>query len=917
MSERSGVGGEGFELLSDANALLLAGADPEALIQTIAERVLRHLACDVFFNYVWDEDAGRLHLNAYAGVDSQLAADIEWLDKGVAICGCVAELGQRIVSEDVQHNGDPRASLVRSMGVQAYSCQPLEVGGETVGTLSFGTTKKPVFSEDELDFMLSIAKQLSIAMERSRRQQALAAAADRQAFLLTLSDRLRSITDPQEVRAAAARMLAERLAADRAWYVDLRPDGSFSIAGRDYHREPLESIAGLYQQADFVETRRGIATGEPFSVSDTEEALSERTRRSYATFGVRSFVSIPMMRESEPGWGLTVASATPRKWTADEIALVREVSERTWESVHRAMLYEAEHERAESQRLLLEAAQVLAASVDMGEVLARVADIALRLTSVSRVFVNLIDLEHEVLIPVVPGTLVEPGPGPIPFKKLTETSRRAIEAKATTILDFELPETPEYDRSIAAANDSRLVLFVPLVFESEIVGHIALDEPGSRHAFTTREIDLVEGIASQAAIAVKNARAFEHEREAARYADALNRIGDSIHSSLEIDEIMRRVVEEAVAALNVDAVVVEVREGDEWPMRYAHGVRAGMIGRSLTPGATVSRAVYKAGSLVMVPDVTQDPVLEEEIAGRLRAFIGVPLLLRGEMFGVLIFMQLDEPRRFTRVERDFAMRLATSVSLALGNSRLYATEHDIAETLQETLVVLPKSVPGVSFSRAYESATYMSGRVGGDFVDVFEVHGHLVGITLGDVSGKGIDAAVTTSLVRTTLRVHALDGLPPALVAGKANQVMRRFSETESFVTVWFGLLDTKTGHLRYVCAGHPPALVLGADGALVTLECRDPILGAFEEAAFFECQAVLSTGDRLILYTDGVTEARDREGGFFEMDGLCDAVRRHASEKTADFSQAILDAVTEFSQGELRDDAAVLTVEPVRLRTH
>lgn len=914
MADPSGVSSERFELLSDANALLLAGADPEALIQTIAEKVLRHLDCYVFFNYVWDHRVSRLHLNAYAGVDTRVADEIEWLDKGVAICGCVAELGKRIVSEDVQHNGDPRASLVRSMGVQAYACQPLNVAGQTVGTLSFGTTKKPTFSEDELAFMLSIAEQVSVAMERRRIEQELTAEAERRAFLLKLSDRFRSISDPQRVQAAAARMLAEKLGADRAWYVELRADESFTIAVGDHHAEPLGSIAGQYPQADFAETREAIRSGQPFSVADTEIDLSEPTRGSYARFGVRAFISAPMMRDGNPGWGLTVASAIPRDWTDDEIELVREVAERTWESAHRAMLYKAEHERAESQRLLLEAARALSASVDMGEVLARVADIALQLTSVSRVFVNLIDVEHGLLTPVVPGTLTHPGAGTITFERLSETSRRAIAAKEIAILDYELPETPEYDRAIAQANQCRLVLFVPLLFESEIVGHIALDEPGQRHPFAAREIDLVEGVAAQAAIAVKNARAFEHEREAGRYADALNRIGDSIHSSLDIDEIMRRVVDEAAAALSVDAVAVEVREGDDWPIRYAHGIPQDRIGSSLTSSATVSRLVAEAGTLVMVPDVALDASLADEIAGQMSAFIGVPLLLRGEMFGVLIFMQL-EPRRFTWVERDFAMRLATSVSLALSNSRLYATEHDIAETLQETLVVLPKSVAGVAFSRAYESATYMSGRVGGDFVDIFEVHGHLVGITLGDVSGKGIDAAVTTSLVRTTLRVHALDGLPPAVVASKANQVMRRFSETESFVTVWFGLLDTKSGHLRYICAGHPPALVVGADGAAETLACRDPILGAFEDVSFYECQTVLTRGDRLILYTDGITEARNPNGDFFEMAGLQDVVKRHASMSTAALSQAVLDAVVEFSQGELRDDAAVLTVEPVKLR--
>jgi PAS domain S-box-containing protein len=162
-----------FELLSEANALLLSSKNPEAIIQTIAEKVMYHLNCDVFFNYVFDEAKGRLHLNAYSGVSKEVAEEIEWLDKGVAICGCVARDGCRIVSEDIQYNGDMRAELVRAMGVQAYACQPLHMGGETIGTLSFGVKSKNYFSEDKLALISTVADQISVAIEHKRAEETL------------------------------------------------------------------------------------------------------------------------------------------------------------------------------------------------------------------------------------------------------------------------------------------------------------------------------------------------------------------------------------------------------------------------------------------------------------------------------------------------------------------------------------------------------------------------------------------------------------------------------------------------------------------------------------------------------------------------------------------------------------------------
>ncbi len=167
-----------FEFLSETSTLLLSSKDPEAIVQTIAEKVMRRLNCDVFFNYVFDETRDNLHLNAYSGISAETAKEIEWLDKGSAICGCVALEGCRIVSEDVQHNGDKRADLVRSMEVQAYACQPLHTGEKTIGTLSFGTRSKKSFAEDELALMSTVANQVSVAIERKQAELALKKASD-------------------------------------------------------------------------------------------------------------------------------------------------------------------------------------------------------------------------------------------------------------------------------------------------------------------------------------------------------------------------------------------------------------------------------------------------------------------------------------------------------------------------------------------------------------------------------------------------------------------------------------------------------------------------------------------------------------------------------------------------------------------
>jgi signal transduction histidine kinase/ActR/RegA family two-component response regulator len=153
-------------LLAEATAELLASHEPQKVVQRLCWRLLDHLDCDLYINYLLDADTARLHLNASHGIPAEFAEQVEWLDQGVAVCGTVARDGQRMVVEDVQHSGDSRASVVRSLGMQAYACHPLLSNGKVIGTLSFGTRSRVRFGPDELALMEAVASQVTVAMER-------------------------------------------------------------------------------------------------------------------------------------------------------------------------------------------------------------------------------------------------------------------------------------------------------------------------------------------------------------------------------------------------------------------------------------------------------------------------------------------------------------------------------------------------------------------------------------------------------------------------------------------------------------------------------------------------------------------------------------------------------------------------------
>lgn len=163
-----------FELLTETAGELLRAPEPQKTVDWLCHRVMEHLGCQAFFNFLTDEPSGRLRLNACAGIPDEDIAEIEWLDYGVAVCGCVAREGCRIIAEHIPATADPRTELVRSYGIKAYACHPLTgPGGKVLGTLSFGTMNRETFSEDDLSLMKAVTDQVAVAMMRVKDEQAL------------------------------------------------------------------------------------------------------------------------------------------------------------------------------------------------------------------------------------------------------------------------------------------------------------------------------------------------------------------------------------------------------------------------------------------------------------------------------------------------------------------------------------------------------------------------------------------------------------------------------------------------------------------------------------------------------------------------------------------------------------------------
>ena len=358
----------------------------------------------------------------------------------------------------------------------------------------------------------------------------------------------------------------------------------------------------------------------------------------------------------------------------------------------------------------------------------------------------------------------------------------------------------------------------------------------------------------------------------------------------------------------MESSAVVMRRGRDWVVKEVLGAGQVDPGRIFTAEQfSVDPSILEQWRPIAI-DSADEPFGAKLLSGLgIRSILLVPLVARGEVIGVMAFSNRERARPFTTPEVEFASSVMSVVTLALDNAALYERERNIADTLQEAMLVPPEPVSDLEISYVYRPAS-AAANVGGDFYDVFGIDDERVGILIGDVSGKGLEAARHTSLIRSGARAYALEDAEPDHVLANLNMLVHRSTPVEAFATVFFGVLDRVTGVLRYGGAGHPAGLVRRQDGAIEALNTRPPIVGAFRDAGFGKDETQLAPGDLLVLFTDGLIEARLGNEMFGEERTL-EAVRSLSGSSVADLPQELLDEVLKFSEGKLRDDVVILCI--------
>jgi PAS domain S-box-containing protein len=416
---------------------------------------------------------------------------------------------------------------------------------------------------------------------------------------------------------------------------------------------------------------------------------------------------------------------------------------------------------------------------------------------------------------------------------------------------------------------------------------------------------------------VTDRRAAEQETaRRRRVVETLHRVGQAITSRLQLGEIVQLVTDEATeltpAAFGAFFYNQVDAAGESLLLYAISGVDAAAFAGFPNPRATaVFAPTFNGEGTVLVDDITVDPrfgLSGGQPPGHLpvRSYLAVPVILSsGEVVGGLFFGH-PEPGLFGDADAWLVEGIASYAAIAIDNARLYEQSYRIATVLQESL--LPPTLPaidGLAVSASYDAG---STSVGGDFYDVFPLPDDEWAFVIGDMCGQGPEAASRTALARHSVRTAAILERDPSAVLGVLNRALLERNEPDRFCSAVYGRLRHLDDGvmIELANAGHPAPIVRRADGSIEHLSSAGPVLGVVDAPEFEPLSMRLREGDTLVLYTDGVIEARSPGGALFGEDALDALV---CSTEPPALAKVIERAVLGFRDSERADDLALLVL--------
>ncbi|HKB11892.1 MAG TPA: GAF domain-containing SpoIIE family protein phosphatase [Vicinamibacterales bacterium] len=496
----------------------------------------------------------------------------------------------------------------------------------------------------------------------------------------------------------------------------------------------------------------------------------------------------------------------------------------------------------------------------------------------------------------------------------------AAVAEGRPILVNAVHDDPRY---VEAVPGSQAELVVPLRRKGRVIGALNLlsDTPGQ---FTEIDEAMMRQFGAHVAVAVENALLVEHQREYTSTLEALSEIGREFGAILNLDELLTRIANLArrVIDYRTFGILLVNDETGELEMKVAvrYGDKVSVPRVKLGVGLVGYAALHKEP--VNVPDVSSDPRYIK-VVDDARSELVIPLLLKDRCIGVF---DLESPEldAFTKSHVEILTLLASQAAVAIENARLYETiranevrlekEIRFAQRVQAALLPteLPKRMKNVDVASRFAPAR----ELGGDLYDFLAPEPNSLVVAVGDVSGKGVPAALYSAFAgelirsRTFRRRYAPERFGPAGVLASTNTILHQRQLEEYYCTLCYAVFDLKRRVVTLANSGLPYPIRC-SNGSVAQIELPGVPLGSFAGSSYDELSFDLAPGDLFVFCTDGVFEAFDALGREFGADRLLPIVDATCARPAREIVDAIFAAVHEFrADTPPNDDMTVVAVK-------
>ena len=563
--------------------------------------------------------------------------------------------------------------------------------------------------------------------------------------------------------------------------------------------------------------------------------------------------------------------------------------------------------------LLLEVADVVNTTLDLETTLRRVAELVRKVIDYEIFAILLLNEQRQELYvrfqvgypPEVAERLrVRVGQG---VTGTAAATRQPVLVADTTLPDFYIEALPNVRSELA----------IPLIVKNRLIGVIDI-EAREKGYFNEEHKRVLTLIASRMAVGIENARLHTRISRQARTLTLLNEIARELTSILNLDELLKRIADilKRLIDYQMFSILLLDSTGEKLQHRFSERFEQRMhLKHDIPLGRGVVGYAAQAKQAMLVPDVAKS---ERYIAvnPETRSELAVPLIYKENVIGVI---DLEHTRRnyFTEDHKHTLITLAAQLAIAIENARLYEEiarqehrlERDLALARELQFHLLPHALPKMAHLEV--QAKFVPARaIGGDLYDFLPYSLSRLGIAIGDVSGKGAPAAIYAALVSGILRSHAPIEPAPAEMLAAVNLSLAERRIAAQFVSIIYAVWDDPNRTLTVANSGLPRPLYCH-DGKIETIEATGLPLGLFDEADYDEFTFKAKPGDMFVFFSDGIHDARDRNGQSFGGERVEQIVAGCEEQSPDCVVSNIFRAVTEHAAGvEAFDDQTVVAIK-------